>query len=105
VHPQQWPEDLAIEGMKVIVIGSGATAITLVPALAARAAHVTMLQRTPSYILSLPARDGVGHVLQALLPGKLAYRLIRWKNILLALRLSPLRDGALRFARAGETVR
>jgi len=83
-HPQHWPADLDYAGRRVVVIGSGATAITLVPALAQQAAHVTMLQRSPSYILALPARDGLGRGLQRLLPRKLAYRLIRWKNILLA---------------------
>ena len=84
VHPQHWPADLDVAGKRVLVIGSGATAITLVPALATQAAHVTMLQRSPSYILALPARDALGRALQGTLPRKLAYRLIRWKNILLS---------------------
>jgi cation diffusion facilitator CzcD-associated flavoprotein CzcO len=84
VHPQQWPEGLDYAGQRVVVIGSGATAITLVPSLAQKAAHVTMLQRSPSYILAIPGRDGLGRSLQRLLPRKLAYRLIRWKNILLS---------------------
>jgi monooxygenase len=84
VHPQHWPEDLDVTGKRVVVIGSGATAITLIPSLATQAAHVTMLQRSPSYILALPGRDALGRSLQRLLPRKLAYRLIRWKNILLA---------------------
>lgn len=57
IHPQHWPEDLDYEGKRVLVIGSGATAVTLVPSMAERAAHVTMLQRSPSYVLSLPSRD------------------------------------------------
>jgi cation diffusion facilitator CzcD-associated flavoprotein CzcO len=84
VHPQHWPEDLALQGKRVVVIGSGATAVTLLPSLAERAAQVTMLQRTPSYILALPARDAIGRGLQLVLPRKFAYRLIRWKNILLS---------------------
>jgi cation diffusion facilitator CzcD-associated flavoprotein CzcO len=84
VHPQHWPADLDYAGKRVVVIGSGATAVTLIPALAQRAAHVTMLQRSPSYILAIPGRDPIGRALQHLLPRKLAYRLIRWKNILIA---------------------
>ncbi|MBC5785555.1 NAD(P)/FAD-dependent oxidoreductase [Ramlibacter sp. USB13] len=84
VHPQHWPEGLDVTGKRVVVVGSGATAVTLIPALAQQAAHVTMLQRSPSYILAIPARDGVGRFLQALLPRRFAYRVIRWKNILIA---------------------
>jgi monooxygenase len=84
VHPQHWPGDLDVTGKRVVVIGSGATAITLIPSLAQRAAHVTMLQRSPSYILALPGRDKLGRGLQRWLPRKLAYRLIRWKNIALS---------------------
>lgn len=84
VHPQHWPEDLDVAGRKVVVIGSGATAVTLVPALAQDAAHVTMLQRSPSYIVGIPGRDAIGAALQRVLPARLAYRLVRWKNILLA---------------------
>lgn len=87
VHPQHWPEDLDYTGQRVVVIGSGATAVTLVPAMAQRAAHVTMLQRSPSYILAIPGRDAIGRALQRVLPRGLAYRLIRWKNILVALGL------------------
>lgn len=82
VHPQQWPEDLDWAGKRIVVIGSGATAVTLVPSLAQRAAHVTMLQRTPSYILSLPRTDPVARQLQRVLPAALAFRLVRWKNVL-----------------------
>jgi monooxygenase len=84
VHPQHWPEDLDYAGQRIVVIGSGATAITLIPSLVQQAAHVTMLQRSPSYILALPGRDAIGRTLQRVLPRKLAYRLIRWKNILLS---------------------
>lgn len=81
VHPQHWPEGLDWEGKRVVVIGSGATAITLVPALAQRAAHVTMLQRSPSYILSLPGRDPLAAALQRRLPAQLAYSIVRWRNV------------------------
>ncbi|MBI2769404.1 MAG: NAD(P)/FAD-dependent oxidoreductase [Burkholderiales bacterium] len=84
VHPQHWPADLDYASRKVVVIGSGATAITLVPDMAATAAHVTMLQRSPSYIVALPGRDGVGALLRKLLPQRLSHAVIRWKNITLA---------------------
>ena len=85
VHPQNWPEDLDVEGKEVVVIGSGATAVTLVPALAAQASHVTMLQRSPSYIVSRPSRDSIAHWLQRRLPKGLAHRATRWKNVLLGM--------------------
>ncbi len=81
VHPQAWPPDLDYAGKRVVVIGSGATAVTLVPALAGRAAKVTMLQRSPTWVKVLPAQDGLANLLKKLLPEKLAYRVIRWKNI------------------------
>jgi cation diffusion facilitator CzcD-associated flavoprotein CzcO len=81
VHPQFWPGDLEYTGKRIVVIGSGATAVTLVPALAQKAAHVTMLQRSPSYIVSLPSRDRIADALRRLFPARLAYRLIRWKNV------------------------
>ncbi|MBC7605329.1 MAG: NAD(P)/FAD-dependent oxidoreductase [Ramlibacter sp.] len=84
VHPQQWPKDLDYSGKRVVVIGSGATAITLVPEMAKRAAHVTMLQRSPSYIMGLPARDKLGALLRKCLPQRAAHRIVRWKNIVLA---------------------
>jgi cation diffusion facilitator CzcD-associated flavoprotein CzcO len=80
VHPQQWPDDLDYRGKRVVVIGSGATAMTLVPAMADTAAHVTMLQRTPTYVVSAPARDRIANKLRAVLPDTLAYRITRWKN-------------------------
>ena len=85
VHPQHWPEDLDYAGRRVIVIGSGATALTLVPELAKAAAHVTMLQRSPTYIVSLPAHDAVSSWLHRWLPDRLAHGLTRWKNVLLTL--------------------
>jgi monooxygenase len=81
VHPQFWPEDLDVEGLRVVVIGSGATAVTLVPALAGTAAHVTMLQRTPTYVLPVPSGDVVAGVLRRLLGEDRAHPLIRRKNI------------------------
>ena len=80
VHPQKWPEDLNYAGKRIVVIGSGATAITLVPNLAKTAAHVTMLQRSPSYVFSLPRQDPFIHAVR-FLPKKAAYRVLRWKNI------------------------
>jgi monooxygenase len=85
VHPQHWPEDLDYEGKRVVVIGSGATAMTLVPAMAERAAHVTMLQRSPTYVIARPARDAIAHLLRRLLPEKVAYTATRWKNVFLML--------------------
>ena len=82
VHPQKWPEDLDYTRKRVVVIGSGATAVTLVPAMAERAAHVTMLQRSPSYIVSRPAEDKVANILRRILPDRAAYMLARWKNVL-----------------------
>jgi monooxygenase len=85
VHPQSWPEDLDYEGKRIVVIGSGATAVTLVPALAQSAAHVTMLQRSPTYIVARPSDDVAAGWIRRLLPGRLALRLIRWKNVLLGM--------------------
>ncbi len=87
VHPQFWTDDSDYSGKRVVVIGSGATAVTTIPALAQSAGHVTMLQRSPSYILSLPARDPIAGALGRLLPARLAYSAVRWKNILLTLGL------------------
>jgi monooxygenase len=83
VHPQHWPDDLDYRGKCVVVIGSGATAVTIVPAMAEAAAHVTMLQRSPSYIVSLPAKDPIATALRRVLPSKAAYAIVRWKNVLL----------------------
>jgi len=81
IHPQHWPAALDYAGKRVVVIGSGATAMTLVPALAQTAAKVTMLQRSPTYVVSMPAKDPIATFLNAVLPARLAYRLIRWKNV------------------------
>jgi cyclohexanone monooxygenase len=82
LNPQRWPEDLDHAGKRVVVIGSGATAMTVVPAMAQTAAHVTMLQRSPTYVVSRPARDGLSQWLQSWMPMRWAHGLTRWKNIL-----------------------
>jgi cation diffusion facilitator CzcD-associated flavoprotein CzcO len=82
VHPQSWPEGLDYEGKRVVVIGSGATAITLVPAIAERARHVAMLQRSPTYIAVLPSRDAIAEALRRVLPDRAAYAATRLKNVL-----------------------
>jgi cation diffusion facilitator CzcD-associated flavoprotein CzcO len=81
VHPQFWPADLDVTNKHIVVIGSGATAVTLVPELARTAAHVTMLQRSPTYVISLPSHDKIGRWLKSWLPAMWAYRLVRFKNI------------------------
>jgi monooxygenase len=81
VHPQKWPENLDYAGKRVVVIGSGATAVTLVPEMAKTADHVTMLQRSPTYVVSRPARDPFADRLRRKLPTALAYQLIRWRNV------------------------
>ena len=83
VHPQFWPEDFDYAGKKVVVIGSGATAVTLVPAMTDKAAHVTMLQRSPTYMASLPTEDKLANTLRRTLPTKLAYSISRTKKILM----------------------
>jgi cation diffusion facilitator CzcD-associated flavoprotein CzcO len=85
IHPQHWPEGFDYGGKRVIVIGSGATAVTLVPAMTDRAEHVTMVQRTPSYVVSLPGKDPLARLLRKLLPVKWVYPIVRWKNVLLAM--------------------
>lgn len=85
IHPQFWPQNLDLTGKKVAVIGSGATAVTLVPSLAETAGHVTMVQRTPSYIVARPAKDSIARFLQRWLPQGAAHSAIRWKNVLLTI--------------------
>lgn len=82
IHPQHWPEDLDYTGQRVVVVGSGATAVTLVPSMAEKAAHVTMLQRTPTYIATVPAVDPLADALRKRLPSSIAYPVLRWKNML-----------------------
>ena len=81
VHPQQWPEDLDYKGKKVVVIGSGATAMTLVPAMAKDVAHIVMLQRSPTYVVSRPDKDIIANTLRKILPEHWAYAITRWKNV------------------------
>lgn len=83
VHPQHWPEDLDYAGKRVVVIGSGATAVTLVPAMAKEAARVTMLQRSPTYVVSMPGEDGLANWLRRFLPDRVSYPIVRWKNVIL----------------------
>lgn len=85
VHPQKWPSDIDYRNKRVIVIGSGATAVTIVPEMAKSAAHVTMLQRSPTYVISRPAEDFIANRLRRVLPLELAYLLTRWKNVLLGM--------------------
>ena len=83
VHPQEWPTDLDYKDKRVVIIGSGATAVTLVPAMAPDAKSVTMLQRSPTYVVSAPAKDPVANALRKVLPDGVAYKLTRWKNVTL----------------------
>ncbi len=99
VHPQRWSEDVEYAGKRVVVIGSGATAITLVPAMAQSAAHVTMLQRSPTYIVSLPGEDRIANFLRRAVPAKAAYAIVRWKNVLrtmVSVQLSRRRPAAMK---------
>ena len=99
IHPQHWPEDFDCTGKRVVVIGSGATAVTLVPALAEKAAQVTMLQRSPTYVISAPGEDPIANALRRFLPAKTAYSIVRWKNVLLQMlvyRLSKRRPDFVR---------
>ncbi len=116
VHPQHWPEDLDFAGKRVVVVGSGATAMTLVPAMAKDAARVTMLQRSPTYVISMPGEDAIANFLRRHLPASAAYTIVRWKNVLLQgafFKLSKrrpqlvrrlLRRGAIRALPAGYDV-
>jgi cation diffusion facilitator CzcD-associated flavoprotein CzcO len=85
VHPQAWPQDLDPAGQRIVVIGSGATAVTLVPELAKTAAHVTMLQRSPTYVVARPDSDRIANWLRRRLPARAAYGATRWKNVLLGM--------------------
>ena len=85
VHPQYWGDDVDHAGLRVVVIGSGATAVTLVPALAQTAAHVTMLQRSPTWMVALPSTDPIAAGLRRMLPVRIAHGLARWKQVVLGL--------------------
>jgi cation diffusion facilitator CzcD-associated flavoprotein CzcO len=100
VHPQHWTDDIDYAGKRVVVVGSGATAVTLVPAMAEQAAHVTMLQRSPSYVVSLPGRDPIADFLRRLLPAKVAYPIVRWKNVGVTMAFFQLSRRAPRVAKA-----
>ena len=82
IHPQFWSSDINYLDKKIAVIGSGATAITIVPALSEKAKHVVMIQRSPSYVISMPSVDRINKFLRKILPKKLTYFLVRWKNII-----------------------
>jgi monooxygenase len=101
VHPQAWPEDLEYAGKRVVIIGSGATAVTLMPAMAKAAGHVTMLQRSPTYIVSLPEKDAVANFLRRLMPAAWAYRLSRWKNVAYMMYMYQLAQRFPNFVRTG----
>ncbi len=101
VHPQAWPADLDYAGKRVVIIGSGATAVTLVPAMAKTAAHVTMLQRSPTWIVSAPEQDSKANWLRKKLPAKWAYRLARWKNVAFTLYIYQLSQRYPEFVKAG----
>ena len=83
IHPQKWPEDLNYDNQKIVVIGSGATAVTLVPEMAKKAGHVTMLQRSPTFVVSAPDEDKLANFTNKILPSKIAYNLNRWRKILM----------------------
>jgi len=110
VHPQAWPEDLDYAGKRVVVIGSGATAMTLIPAMAATAAHVTMLQRSPTYVAAGPDKDIIANALRKVLPAKAAYAVTRKKNIALQQfiyrqsRTKPARMKATLIKRVGKAL-
>lgn len=93
VHPQRWPDGLDYAGKRVLVIGSGATAVTLVPAMAGRAAHVTMLQRSPTYVVALPSDDPLIRRLRHVFPAGLTYAIARWKSLLLNMAFYQLARG------------
>jgi cation diffusion facilitator CzcD-associated flavoprotein CzcO len=108
VHPQQWPEDLDYAGKRVAVIGSGATAVTIVPAMAETAAHVTMVQRSPTYIISVPATDPIDAKLRKRIGARRAYPVTRWKNVAvstLIYQLSQRRPQMMRNWIRGMTVK
>ena len=101
VHPQAWPENLDYAGKRVVIVGSGATAVTLLPAMAKTAGHVTMLQRSPTYIVSLPAQDKIANWLRGFLPAMWAYKLGRWKNAALMIYIYQLAQRFPNFVKTG----
>jgi cation diffusion facilitator CzcD-associated flavoprotein CzcO len=108
IHPQQWPEDLDYADKNVVVIGSGATAVTLVPAMTDKAKHVTMLQRSPTYIIAVPGEDKIANRLRSLLGDRLGYTVTRWKNVAMSTliyQLSRRRPGLVRSFIRNATVK
>ncbi len=99
VHPQHWPEDLDYRGKRVVVIGSGATAVTLIPAMAPETEQITMLQRSPGYVVTLPGQDPIAKGLRRFLPDKAVYAIVRWKNVLTQMAFYQLSRRAPRFTR------
>ena len=101
VHPQAWPENLDYSAKRVAIIGSGATAVTLLPAMAQTAAHVTMVQRSPTYVVSLPLKDVIANFLRKILPSKAAFQLARWKNVALMMYVYQLAQRFPEFVKKG----
>jgi monooxygenase len=101
VHPQAWPANLDYAGKRVVIVGSGATAVTLMPAMAKTAGHVTMLQRSPTYIVSMPEQDKIANWLRRVLPAMWAYRLSRWKNVALMIYVYQLAQHFPNFVKGG----
>lgn len=101
VQPQAWPEDLNYTGKRVVIIGSGATAVTMLPAMAKTAGHVTMLQRSPTYIVSMPEQDKIANWLRGFLPAMWAYKLSRWKNVAFMMYVYQLAQRFPNFVKAG----
>jgi monooxygenase len=99
IHPHRWPDDLDYTGKRVVIVGSGATAVTLVPAMAPDAAHVTMLQRSPSYVIRIPLHDRIANGLRRLAGDRFSYLLTRWKNIFIAIAIYQLSRRRPRFMR------
>jgi cation diffusion facilitator CzcD-associated flavoprotein CzcO len=99
VHPQHWSDDVDYAGKRVVVIGSGATAVTLVPAMAPDAEHVTMLQRSPSYVVSIPNEDPIAKLIRRVVPERWAHAAVRWKNVLLTMGVFQLSRRAPKFMR------
>ena len=99
VHPQHWPEDFDYRGKRVVVIGSGATAMTLIPAMAPETEHITMLQRSPGYVVTLPAQDPIAKSLRRFLPDRARYAVVRWKNVLTQMAFYQLSRRAPDFSR------
>jgi monooxygenase len=101
VHPQAWPEDLDYAGKRVVIVGSGATAVTILPAMAKTAGHVTMLQRSPTYIVSMPEQDKIANWLRRFIPAMWAYKLARWKNVALMIYVYQLAQRFPNFVKTG----